>query len=46
MPQGVQEQVGILPTVKAECHFVQIGREMLGAAHADTHRDVEFERPL
>jgi hypothetical protein len=29
MTQGIQKQIGILPTIEAECHFVQVGREML-----------------
>ena len=31
MTQGIQEQIGILPAIEAEGHFVQVGREMLGA---------------
>src|SRR2546425_4384156 len=31
MTQGIQEQIGVLPAIEAECHFVQVGCEMLGA---------------
>ena len=29
MMQGVQEEIGILTAIKPECHFIQVGREML-----------------
>src|SRR6185312_5622684 len=31
MTQGVQEEIGILAAIETECHFIQIGREMLCA---------------
>ena len=31
MPQCCNEQIGTLPAIKAEQHFVQVGREMLCA---------------
>src|SRR5207244_13380746 len=31
MTQGIQKQIGVLPAIEAECHFVQVGCEMLGA---------------
>src|SRR2546427_3346317 len=31
MSQGVQEEIGILPAIEAECHFVQVGCKMLCA---------------
>jgi hypothetical protein len=30
MTQGIQKQVSVLPAIEAECHFVQVGREMFG----------------
>jgi len=46
MTQGIQEQVRPLPTVEAKGHFVQVGREMLGAdtvprAHDSTLQEGE-----
>ena len=31
MAQRINEQIGILPAIEAEGHFVQVGREMFGA---------------
>jgi len=44
MAQGVNEQIGILPAVEAEGHFVQVGLQMLGAEFVPRSHDAALEQ--
>lgn len=44
MAQGIQEQVRALPAIKSECHFVQIGGEVLCADLVPASNDSPLEQ--
>src|SRR5271157_5457783 len=44
MTQCVDEQIGVLPTVKSESHFVQVGLQMLGADFVPCSDDAALEQ--
>lgn len=44
MAQGIKEQVGTIPTVKAEAHLVQVGLQMLGAEAMPRSNDAALEK--
>ena len=44
MAQGIQKQIGILPTIEAEAHLVQVGGEMLGANLVPRSHDAALQK--
>ena len=44
MSQGINEQIGTLPAVKPERHFVQVGLQMLGAYLVPTPDNAPLEQ--
>lgn len=44
MTQGVEKQVGILSAIEAECHLVQVGREVLCADLVPCAHDAALEQ--
>src|ERR1700687_3452391 len=43
MTQGINEQIGTLPTIKPEFHLFEIGREMLDADSVPRSGNAAFE---
>src|SRR5947209_4617029 len=44
MTQGIQEQIGTLPSIEAKLHLFQIGSEMLGAESVPRSHDSALEK--
>src|ERR1700731_3186069 len=44
MAQGIEEQIGTLPTIETKLHFFQIGAEMLSAQAVPCPHDAALEK--
>ncbi len=44
MAQGIKEQIGAVAAIEAECHLVQVGREMLGADAMPCPDNASFQK--
>jgi len=44
MTQSVNKQIGILATIEAERHLIQVGREMLGAYLVPRSHDAALQQ--
>jgi len=44
MPQSINEQIGVLPAIKAELHLFEIGRKMLCADSVPGSHYAAFEK--
>src|SRR5438445_11994177 len=44
MTQGVQEQIGILPAIEPEGHFIEVSREMFCADLVPCAHDAAFQK--